>query len=262
MNNTETYRFDYAVFKKRCRDLSQRFPFLQVISVGKSVMGKDILALVPARAKKYSLIVGGLDGRSAASVEMLFRFTEELCSAFAEDRVISRFRARPALVGRGVIILPCLNPDGCELASLGKIACGDREQLLCTLAKNGFEDFPYNARGKLLASELSSVSFREPEAAALGELVDRLSPRHMLIIGQGDDELIIPRFNPDGEHWAELLEFSPFPPSNEETRGLGIATPLSRSLKLPVGELLLKRSSLASPERSYPSVFELLMLSI
>lgn len=262
MDNNKTSPFDFLDFKKQLRELSLRFPFLQVTSVGKSVMGKDILALAPVKAEKYSLIVGGLDGRSTGTSDLLLRFAEELCSAFAEDKAISRFRARRALVGRGVVILPCLNPDGCEIASLGKSACGDREEFLCSLSKGSFEGFPYNARGRRLDAELASGELREPEAAALDGLVRKLPLRHVLIVGHGNDELIIPRSDPDSRRLAELLDLSPFPPAYEDATGLGIAKRLNAELKLSAGELLLCGNTLEAPEKLYPALCELLMLTI
>lgn len=262
MENNKTRPFDFISFKKQLRDLNRRFPFLRVESVGKSVMGKELLALAPVKAEKYSLIVGGLDGRSAGSAELLVRFTEELCSAFAEDKVISRFRVRRVLVGKGVIILPCLNPDGCELASLGKSACGDREEFLCSLSKGNFESFPYNARGRRLDAELACGNLREPEAAALDRLIRGLDLRHLLIVGHGNDELIVPRSDPHSERLAELLDLSPFPPSREDASGLGVAKRLNEELSLPAGELLLSRNTLDAPDEIYPALCELLMLTI
>lgn len=260
MENNIITCFDNFAFQKKIRELTDRFPFLTSLKVGKSVMGKDILALVPTKAPSYSLIVGGLDGGSAISAALLTAFTEELCAALTENGVMSGFRVRRSLMGRGVIILPCLNPDGCEIACLGKAACGERSDFLLPLTKNGFENFRYNARGSRIDHELSLGRTAQPEAAAFEELISKLSLRHLLVIGRGNDELILPEGLPQCKPFAELLASAPFPSSFGDATGLGIAKRLSEKQGIPSAELLLKSSN--DPNKLYPALRKILMLAL
>ena len=79
---------------------------LDIYSIGKSVCGRGILAVDIGCSRCRGLIVGGVHGTEYLTVLAALKFAEE-------------YSADP--VGLPLTIVPCLNPDGTEIALTKKI---------------------------------------------------------------------------------------------------------------------------------------------
>ena len=185
--------FDYWDFRKNIKGLSQKYPFISVDSIGKSVMGKEIFALTLGKADECALFVGGIHGPDSFSSGLLAAFFEELCDAVESDGAIEGLKVRKALWGRALTIIPCLNPDGCEIASKGKAGCGNRLEEIKNISGFDFKKFSTNARGVDIDLNFSGRSaLSEPESHALSVFVKEHNIRHSLVFGSGNGELITP----------------------------------------------------------------------
>ena len=79
---------------------------LKMYSIGKSVLGRDILAVDIGESRCRGLVVGGVHGTEYLTILAALRFAGE----YADDpRSLS------------LTIVPCLNPDGTEIALTSKI---------------------------------------------------------------------------------------------------------------------------------------------
>lgn len=90
---------DYEFLRKSVRELSAKF---RVFTIGKSVCGRDIFALSSGCAKNCPLIAGGFHGMEYLTVLAALRFAHELD------------------FDKSVCIVPCVNPDGTEIALHGE----------------------------------------------------------------------------------------------------------------------------------------------
>ena len=185
---------DYLNYLKACRELEKKYPFISVDSVGKSVMGKDILSLTVGVAKEYVLFIGGLHGTEHFTSSRLLAFFSSLCRALAEDGVIAGFKVRRALLGRALIVLPALNPDGCEIASIGKSGCGNIADRILKLSGGNMGGFRLNARGVDVELNFESGNRdSEPETASAISLLKNTCVRHAVIFGEGERRLVTPK---------------------------------------------------------------------
>ncbi len=146
MISEEFSPFGYFDCIKKLDKLSKDFPFIKCSSVGKSVMGKEICAVKFGRANEYVLFAGGFHGSEHITSTLLLRFCEELCIALKNDGVIEGLNVRKAMYGRGLIVIPCVNPDGCDISRFGSAATNS-SRFIRKICNGDFAHYNANARG-------------------------------------------------------------------------------------------------------------------
>lgn len=138
-----TYRERQAVIDFLC----EKYKFIKRLSIGRSCMGKNIIALKIGESKSYSLITAATHGSERITSTVLLMFVSELCKAITLGKSIEGVNVRKGMLGRGVIFVPCVNPDGCDISLLGKSACGQKAQEFSNLCRGDFKKWNANARG-------------------------------------------------------------------------------------------------------------------
>lgn len=192
MDNSLLCDYDYFDTLRKIDRLSQRYPFAGRRQIGKSVMGKGIEALVLGAAEEYAVFIGGIHGRDNFSVGLVLTFFEELCEALTQSGSIEGLNVARAMTGRAIIVIPCLNPDGCEIASVGKSGCPHRLLEKMSPAQD-LKDFSLNARGVDVDLNFSlERQPSEPESFALAKLFKETRVRQAVIFGSGNNEIISP----------------------------------------------------------------------
>lgn len=78
---------------------------------------------------------------------VLFRFLERVCEAFEKDSGICEINVARFLSRRGLIIVPCVNPDGVEISLNGECAAGKFEQRVEHIAAGKAHRWQANAVG-------------------------------------------------------------------------------------------------------------------
>ena len=143
----DSKEYDYFERQKIINTLCSYYEFIKPSVIGKSCLGKDIIALKIGSSKNYSLIAAGIHGSERITSTVLLMFIEELCDAIKNDDAISGIKAKRAIESGGVIFVPCVNPDGCDISLLGKKACGANAMKIEKLCKGNFKKWNANARG-------------------------------------------------------------------------------------------------------------------
>ncbi len=138
---------DHAKRKCIINELCQKYKFISNTVIGKSCAGRDINALKIGKAGEYSLFAAAFHGSEHITANILLYFIEELSEALQNDGSIAGLNARKALFGRGVIFVPCVNPDGCEIAVRGRLGCGASAARISRLCGGDFEHWNANLRG-------------------------------------------------------------------------------------------------------------------
>ncbi len=138
-----TYRERQAIIKYLCNNYS----FLKSFEIGKSCLGKSITALKIGESEGYSLICAGTHGSERITSTVLLMYIRDICRAIKNNGSIEDLNVRKGLMGRGVIFVPCVNPDGCDISLLGKSACGDKAEIFSNICRGDFTKWNANARG-------------------------------------------------------------------------------------------------------------------
>lgn len=135
----------YLERQKIIEEICNRYSFVKKAVIGKSCIGRNITALKIGSASQYTLITAAFHGSEHITSTVLLMFIEELCHALNEGGYIAGLNARRALRGRGIIFVPCVNPDGCEISITGKPPLNDIAHIF--KSKTDFKKWNANARG-------------------------------------------------------------------------------------------------------------------
>lgn len=125
--------------------LQAAYPTLQVRTVGRSLCGRPIYALEIGKSADPLLIAAGVHGQEWLTCLLALRFAEALLQGTERGQPL--WLADGRSVTRSVLIVPCANPDGVEIALRGPAAAGDYASLVTSLLESSPDDWNANARG-------------------------------------------------------------------------------------------------------------------
>ena len=146
-NIVKAVEHDYTTLRHEIYALAGKYPFMRPLHLGKSTMGRELLALQIGKRKEYVLFAAAFHGTERITAAVTLRFAEQVCASIIRNRPIADIPIRRALAERGIIIVPMINPDGCDIAIYGEKACLGNAARLKRLCGGHFERWNANGRG-------------------------------------------------------------------------------------------------------------------
>lgn len=209
--------------------LCRRYPFLTRFEVGKSVLGRSLWGLKLGGGEEAVLYAGAFHAQEWLTALVLLRFAERLCQALDTGGSIAGIDCRRALLGRGLIIVPCVNPDGVEIALSGAQSAGDLADEVLRVSGGDLSSWNANARGVDINHNFDagwhivrqleqsqgidgpsprryggSAPASEPETQALTALCERMDLRLVLALHSQGEEIYW-KYGDNTPHAAELM---------------------------------------------------------
>lgn len=136
----------YFEIKKALAALAAKYPFCEIKTIGRSTAGRDISAIFIGRSKDYCTFCPSFWGADHLSPLILLRFAEELCRCVRGGKEMCSIDIRRALLGRGIIIMPLINPDGYDISLRGQDALPPDTSVL-KMSGGNFAHWGFNLRG-------------------------------------------------------------------------------------------------------------------
>lgn len=138
---------DYKNMLYSIEAICEKFPAATSFTLGKSCMGKDIKALEIGSGPEKVLFAAAFHGSEHITTNIALFFAEELVCALSLNCSMAGINIKRALKERSVIIVPRVNPDGCEIALRGAAACGERTDEIRKICLGDFSHWNANYRG-------------------------------------------------------------------------------------------------------------------
>lgn len=110
----------------------------KIFSIGRTTLGRNIYAIGAGKLRLGSLMVGGVHALEWITTLLLLRFCFDLSK---RGEVLSR------LENRGVIIVPCLNPDGVEIVLKGTESAKELKHFVKRISNGDLSKWQANANG-------------------------------------------------------------------------------------------------------------------
>lgn len=143
----KSQEYDYVQMQKIIDAICCRNSCLQKFCIGKSCAGRDITALKIDCADEYVLFSAAFHGSEHITTNVLLMFIEEFAYAYQNNCSLAGINVKKALGNRGVIFIPRINPDGCEISIHGALGCGKEAGNIYKMCNGDFTHFNANLRG-------------------------------------------------------------------------------------------------------------------
>lgn len=138
---------DYSDLRRIINKLCKKYPILQQFSIGKSCAGRDIPAVKINSDTEHVLFAAAFHGSEHITSNILLLFLEEFIHAYVNNCSLAGINVRKALGNRGIIFVPRVNPDGCEISIRGALGCGKAAGSVYKLCQGDFTHWNANLRG-------------------------------------------------------------------------------------------------------------------
>ncbi len=138
---------DYEALRREIYALVGKYPFMRLERLGKTSMGREILSLEIGKRPAYTLYAAAFHGKERITAAVALRYAERICEAISVGGTVSGISVRRMLADRGMIIVPMVNPDGCDIAVNGSRGCLPSPEKIERLCGGKFGDWNANGRG-------------------------------------------------------------------------------------------------------------------
>ncbi len=137
----------YLALKKILLNLSKKYNFIELYSIGKSWLNKDIFCISIGNINDATIFVGAVHSQEWLTTLLLIKLINKISLAISYNLKLYNLDIRKEFKTKGIIIIPMLNPDGVEIAikgpSAGKIFSDNISNILSYSNKK----WQSNARG-------------------------------------------------------------------------------------------------------------------
>lgn len=127
--------------------LKENYSQLKIFPIGRSVLERDINALCIGNPMGATLFVGATHGLEWITALLLIKFCETVLEGLKTGGNVSDINVSKALRDRSLVIVPCLNPDGVEIALSGKDGAGRLGESVEEICAGDFSKWQANACG-------------------------------------------------------------------------------------------------------------------
>ncbi len=100
-------------------EICRKFSFVRNQIIGESVCGRAINALSIGNAETGVLWVSAHHGLEWLTTLLVLKFLNDICEKINNNEEICSINIKKSFEQRGLVIVPCLNPDGVEIAVNG-----------------------------------------------------------------------------------------------------------------------------------------------
>lgn len=130
--------YSYSILSSNLVSLIRKFPFLNLQTVGNSVMGKNIYVIKLGNGSNKVFYSASIHANEWITSVVLMKFIEDYCDAYNNNSSLYGYSVRELFDSASIYIMPMVNPDGVDLVT-GSLSSNSP---IYTKLKNIADDFP------------------------------------------------------------------------------------------------------------------------
>lgn len=138
---------DYETMQTYADLMTKEFSFLEKKVIGYSCVGREIYTLSYNGTADSVLFAAAFHAQEWLTSLVLLRFCENLCKSIAAGTEFCKINLRHAFTEKGFVFIPCVNPDGVEIALHGAASAGQYADFVRGIMHADPTAWNANARG-------------------------------------------------------------------------------------------------------------------
>lgn len=137
--------YGYFLMRQNLVTLNRTYPFLNIQTVGNSILGKDIYVVKLGRGPKKVFYSASIHANEWITSVLLMKFIENYCIAYNNNSTLYGYSVRNLFNSVSIYIMPMINPDGVDLVT-GFLSSSSYAYLRAQNIANQFPDIPFPSR--------------------------------------------------------------------------------------------------------------------
>lgn len=109
--------YNSNLLKQNIISLHKLYPFIQVTSIGNSVLSNNIFAIKLGKGKRKVFYSGSFHANEWITSVLLMHFIEEYCRSYIANSSILGYSITKLFESTSIYIVPMVNPDGVDLVT-------------------------------------------------------------------------------------------------------------------------------------------------
>ena len=134
--------YTYDIMQMNISSFSTVFNFIEVGSIGNSVLGKAIPYIRIGNGPKEVFYSGAIHANEWITAPLLMKFIENLALNYVNDSYIYGYRARNLLNQVSIYVVPMCNPDGVDLVTNALLESSSAYKNAQKISQN-YSDIPF-----------------------------------------------------------------------------------------------------------------------
>lgn len=147
MSIVKPVRFDYETQIDIIEKLCAEYPFISPRVLSRTCLGRSVFALDIGSKSNKVLLCAGFHGSEWLGCLAVLKFAERLANCIQNNRLLSGVEVRRAFSNLGITLVPCVNPDGTEIAVNGLEGAKSLRKFVEKIAGDDIEKYNANAKG-------------------------------------------------------------------------------------------------------------------
>ena len=137
--------YNYSLMSQNLATLIRTYPFLNIQTVRKSVLGKNIYVVKLGKGTKKVFYSASIHANEWITSVFLMKFIEDYCIAYNNNSRLYGYSVRRLFNSVSIYIMPMVNPDGVDLVA-GVLNKNSFTYLKAQNIANQFPDIPFPSR--------------------------------------------------------------------------------------------------------------------